>query len=126
MIDLNANKAVASAFLDAITAGDISTCAALLAPDATWWVQGWGEMPGSAFLPSLEQTITRSASRSITIDTITAEDNRVAVQAHGAFVFPEGVYANSYHYLFIISGGRITAGFEYLDTMVAARFFAPA
>lgn len=119
-----ANKRVATGFLAAIVAGDVAQCGVLLAPAARWWVQGWGEMPGSAFLASLAGTIARSSSRAITTGHVTAEADRVAVQAQGEFTFPEGVYANSYHYLFEIADGRITHGFEYLDTSIAAAFFA--
>ena len=48
----------------------------------------------------------------------------VAVAAQGEFLFPEGAYRNSYHYLFTIAGGRIVSGREYLDTQIAARFYA--
>jgi ketosteroid isomerase-like protein len=122
--DVAANKAVAIAFLEAIAAGDGDVCAALIHPEATWWIQGWGDMAGADFLVSLRETIGRSSSRAMTITGVTAEADRVAVQARGEFRFPEGVYANSYHYLFRIADGQIFAGFEYLDTAIASRFFA--
>ncbi len=121
-----ANRAVAIGFLDAIVAGDIARCAALLHPAAIWWVQGWGETSGTTFLASLNQTIARASSRSMRIGLVTAEADRVAVQAEGAFHFAEGIYANSYHYLFEIAGGRIVKGYEYLDTRIAAAFFGPS
>lgn len=120
------SRDVALGFLDAIVAGDIAACARLLHEDATWWVQGWGEQPAATFLASLGETIARSTSRSMTIGLTTAEDDRVAVQAWGEFRFAEGVYANSYHYLFRIADGRIVAGHEYLDTAIAGRFFGGA
>jgi ketosteroid isomerase-like protein len=55
---------------------------------------------------------------------VTAEEDRVAVAAEGRFGFAEGDYCNTYHYLFTISDGRVIAGREYLDTVVATRFFA--
>lgn len=122
--ELVRNKAVASAFLRAIVEGDAATCSALLDPEGSWWVLGWGEMSAANFLISLSQTIDRSSSQSMTIIGMTAEAERVAVEASGEFNFPEGVYANRYHYLFKIRDDRIFAGFEYFDTSVAARFFA--
>ncbi len=116
-------REIALGFLSAIVDGDIDECARLLADDATWWVQGWGERPATDFIASLGQTIARSTSRSMRIGMTTAEDDRVAVQAWGEFHFAEGIYANSYHYLFRIVEGRIVAGYEYLDTAVAGRFF---
>src|SRR3546814_16107670 len=81
-------------------------------------------MSAANFLISLGQTIDRSSSQSMTIIGMTAEAERVAVEAAGEFHFPEGVYANRYHYLFKIRNSRIFAGFEYFDPSVAARFFA--
>jgi ketosteroid isomerase-like protein len=74
---------------------------------------------------SLCGTIRRSSARKMEILFVTAEEDRVAVAAEGEFLFEEGAYRNTYHYLFTIGCGRITAGREYLDTSVAARFFAP-
>jgi ketosteroid isomerase-like protein len=122
-MSIAANKAVALGFLAAIEAGDIARCEALLDPAARWCVQGHGSFAAADFLASLAQTIARAATRTIAIGLVTAEDDRVAVQAEGDFAFAEGAYRNSYHYLFRIAGGRIVAGYEYLDTMVAARFF---
>lgn len=119
-----ANKQVAAAFLAAIVAGNVAQCGQLLAPDARWWVQGRGDMPRSTFLASLARTVARSSARAITPGLVTAEADRVAIQAQGEFAFPEGVYANTYHYLFVMADGRIAQGFEYLDTTIAAAFFA--
>lgn len=122
---ISANKLVASGFLDAIVAGDGAGIERLLHRDCTWWVQGWGTVPRDGFVRSLNATMTRAATRTMTILSVTAEADRVAVAAEGAFVFPEGVYANTYHYLFTIEAGQITDGREYLDTRVAAAFFTP-
>jgi len=124
--DTAANKASALNFFDAIVEGDAVALDSLLHPQARWWVQGWGDLSRSAFLDSLGQTIRRARTRVFTVLTLTAEDDRVAVEAKSSFEFPEGTYQNTYHFLFRISGGRIVEGKEYLDTMVAARFFAPS
>ena len=119
-----ANKAVALSFLEAIAAGDLARIDDLLDPRLQWWVQGWGDVDRDRFVPSLGQTITRASARKMDVLFITAEDDRVAVAAQGEFLFPEGAYRNSYHYLFTIAGGRIDSGREYLDTQIAARFYA--
>lgn len=121
-----ANRQVALDFLAAIVSGDIARLDALLHPDCTWWVQGWGTMPRDRFLASLASTIARAPTRRMEIVLVTAEEDRVAVVAEGSFAFPEGTYANSYHYLFRIEAGRISTGREYLDTRIAAAFFAAA
>jgi uncharacterized protein len=118
------NKAVALEFLEAIAAGDTLRIQQLVDPDLRWWVQGWGAMDGGAFLASLFTTIARASIRKMTVLFVTAEENRVAVAAEGEFVFPEGTYSNTYHYLFTVANGKLVTGREYLDTTVAARFFS--
>src|SRR3546814_4989866 len=75
--ELACNKTVAATFLRAIAEGDAATCSALLDPDGSWWVLGWGEMSAANFLISLGQTIDRSSSQSMTIIGMTAEAERV-------------------------------------------------
>jgi ketosteroid isomerase-like protein len=116
-------RSVGLAFLETIVGGDLARIDALLHPDCKWWVQGWGILDRQALLAGLGRTIGRAASRSMRVVRSTAEDDRVAIVAEGAFVFAEGVYRNSYHYLFTVSDGRILDGREYLDTLVAARFY---
>src|SRR3546814_2565962 len=47
--ELACNKTVAATFLRAIAEGDAATCSALLDPDGSWWVLGWGEMSAANF-----------------------------------------------------------------------------
>lgn len=116
---------VGRAFLDAIVAGDLDALDSLLAPNATWWVQGWGMLDRDALLRGLSGTIGRSGERAMTILRTTAQGDRVAIEAEGRFSFAEGPYCNSYVYIFTIdSQSRIAEGKEYLDTTVAARFYA--
>ncbi|ALR20563.1 MULTISPECIES: nuclear transport factor 2 family protein [Sphingobium] len=111
-------------FLEAIAAGDLATLDAMLAPTATWWVQGWGELDRNALLQGLANTIRRSNERMLTISRMTAEGDRIAIEAEGRFSFAEGLYCNSYVYIFVIDRlGRIVEGREYLDTAVAAQFY---
>lgn len=117
---------VGHAFLDAIVAGDLDALDALLAPTATWWVQGWGMLERDALLRGLSGTIGRSSERAVTILRTTVEGDRAAIEAEGRFSFAEGPYCNSYVYIFTIdAAGRIAEGKEYLDTAVAARFYTP-
>jgi len=124
--DLATNKAVARSFFEAIVAGDTVAIDALVHPQAHWWVQGWGDLSRMAFLNGLGQTIARARTRRYAVVTLTAEQDRVAVEATASFEFPEGTYQNTYHFLFRMSDGRIVEGKEYLDTTVAARFYPPA
>lgn len=118
---------IGAAFLAAIVAGDLGALDALLAPTATWWVQGWGMLDRDALLQGLAGTIGRSDERSLTVIRATAQADRVAIEAEGRFRFAEGLYCNSYVYIFVIDpSGRIVEGREYLDTAVAAQFYGTA
>jgi ketosteroid isomerase-like protein len=119
-----ANKAIAIGLLEAIVAGDISRIESLIDPAANWWVQGWGALDRTSFVASLLRTIARSSERKMDILYATAEEDRVAIAAEGEFLFPEGAYCNSYHFLFTVANGRVIGGREYMDTKIASRFFA--
>nr|WP_315184736.1 nuclear transport factor 2 family protein [uncultured Albidiferax sp.] len=121
----DAHKQVASAFLRAIEDGDGAALEALLAPDFHWWVAGWGERSRAALLTALGRTMAGFSTRRITVTGITAEGERVAVEAEGRFERPGLVYANTYHYLFIVRDGQIASGREYFDTAAASAAFGP-
>jgi uncharacterized protein len=106
-----ANKLVATGFLHAIETGDLLTIEALLDPNFQWWVAAWGERTRAAFIEGLKRTMSGFEQREVTVTGITAEGERVAVEA--------------YHYLFIVRDGRITRGCEYFDTAAAAAAFGP-
>jgi hypothetical protein len=56
----------------------------------------------------------------ISIGAITAEDDRVAVEAESKATLVNGaLYHNRYHFLFVVRDGRIHAVKEYLDTLHA-------
>jgi len=61
----------------------------------------------------------------LTLKGITAQDNRVAVEAESLGVLkPNGkTYNNRYHFLFEIENGRIASLKEYCDTAHAAETF---
>ncbi|MBT9475197.1 nuclear transport factor 2 family protein [Polaromonas sp.] len=119
----NTNKQVAAAFLQAIEDGDATALEALLAPSFHWWVAGWGDRTRAELLGALSRTMAAFPSRRLTTIGVTAEGERVAVEAEGRFERPGLVYANTYHYLFILQDGRITSGREYFDTAVARAAF---
>lgn len=121
-----ANKRVASAFLQAIEDGDEAGLDALLAPSFTWWVAHWGDRSRAQFFEAVTRTMRGFNQRRLLVTAATAEGERVAVQAEGHFERPGLVYRNSYHYLFIVRDGLIASGREYFDTIAAAAAFTPA
>jgi uncharacterized protein len=120
-----ANKLVATRFLHAIETGELPTIEALLDPGFHWWVAAWGDRTRAAFIEGLKRTMSGFEQREVKVIGITAEGERVAVEAEGRFERPGLVYRNTYHYLFIVRDGRITRGCEYFDTAAAAAAFGP-
>jgi ketosteroid isomerase-like protein len=116
---------IARAFLHAIEAGDVPALDALLDPAFHWWVAAYGERTRAAFLEGVTRTMRGFEQRQVTVTGITAEGERVAVEAEGRFERPGLIYRNSYHYLFIVRDGRIASGKEYFDTAAAAAAFGP-
>lgn len=125
MTPAEAGKQIAANFLRAIERGDIAAIDALLAPDFHWWVAGWGARSRAELLAALQRTMQGFEQRRITITGVTAEGDRVAVEAEGHFERPGLTYRNTYHYLFIVRDGGIASGREYFDTAAAAAAFGP-
>lgn len=124
MADIESNKAVARRYMQAVVEGDIDTIAALQHPDVEWWVLGFGTLDRETFINAVRQQLLAAESRHLDIITMTAEGDRVAIEARGEMVFPGKVYRNEYHNLLVIRDGRIVEGREYMDTRLAAAAMA--
>ena len=73
-------------------------------------------------LSLIEQTFSNPMKEKLhlTIINLTAEHNRVALEAEGNGVYLDGtVFRNFYHILFTVKGEKIVAGRAYLDTWLA-------
>jgi uncharacterized protein len=116
------NKAVVRRYLEAVEAGNAEMCDALHARDATWWVLGGGEMSRETFITAVRGMASGSSHRKVTIRSMIAEDDKVAVEIESEMHFGPHVYRNLYHDLFVIREGLIVHGREYLDTKVVAEF----
>lgn len=123
MSDVEANKAVARRYMQAVVDGDIDTVEALQHPDVKWWILGFGDMDRASFVESVRTGLLTADKRSAEITGLTAEGDRVAIEAKGEMVFPDKVYRNQYHNLLIIRDGLIVEGKEYMDTRAAAAAF---
>ncbi|MDB5885901.1 MAG: hypothetical protein JWR74_2072 [Polaromonas sp.] len=119
------SQQVAAAFLQAIEDGNAADLESLLAPTFHWWVAGWGERSRTELLAALSRTMAAFPSRRLAVKGVTAEGERVAVEAEGRFERPGLLYCNTYHYLFIVRDGRIASGREYFDTAAAGAAFGP-
>jgi ketosteroid isomerase-like protein len=131
-VDKDHNKEVAIDFLRASAAHDGERCAQLMCDDATYWTIGKphlfaaaGEKSKTAICGYFSTpSIFVNGGAQISFGDITAEDDRVAIEAQTRGVLPDGrVYTNVYHYLFTFRDGKILRAKEYLDTQAAVEFF---
>lgn len=127
-----ANKQTALALLRASAVHDGAAFDALMHPEATYWVIGKPHLFAYAGEQTRAQICAYMATPTIfvggvktTFGEITAEDDRVAVEAEIIGTLPDGrVYTNVYHYLMWFKDGKVLRVKEYLDTQSAAEFFA--
>ena len=119
------NKALARRFIDAISRADVAAVVAAYAPDGTCWTSGTMPISGTF---SVDQVA--AASRGVlsvfpeglafTIHALTAEGERVAIEAESRGLHVSGkLYNNKYHFLMRARGGKIVEWREYMDTMHA-------
>lgn len=126
------NKQTALALLRASAVHDGETFDSLMHPEATYWVIGKPHLFAYSGEQSREQICGYMKTPSIfpggvktTFGAITAEDDRVAVEAEIIGTLPDGrVYTNVYHYLMWFKDGKVLRVKEYLDTQSAAEFFS--
>ena len=97
----------------------------LLTKDCQWWAPGIGTMDKTTFKALIEQMRpVMPTMPSMTITGVTAEGDRVAMEAKGSGKLADGrMYENTYHFLFVFRNGRICAVKEYNDTKYAAEVF---
>ncbi|HEY2106389.1 MAG TPA: nuclear transport factor 2 family protein [Candidatus Binataceae bacterium] len=121
-----ANKKLVTKLIENLTSGLLDQAFAAVADDATWWVAGTPEPYTRQQYRDLcahSQTIFKTGPL-MTIKRITAEGDRVALEAESDADLINGKhYHNYYHFLFVIRGGRVTEAREYLDTKHVADSF---
>ena len=124
-MSIEQNKQLARDFVAAISRGDVKAIEAAYADDAVIWTIG--SMPISGRFT--KQQVAAISHRvldifpeglEITIRRMTAEDDRVAIEAesHGRHVSGK-IYHNVYVFLMRVRGGKIVEWSEYMDTMHA-------
>ena len=126
------NKQTAMEFLRASAIHDAEKFASLMCDDAMYWTAGKPQLFRYSGEKTKDQICAYMATPSIfvggvevTFGDITAEGDRVAVEARTHGEMPDGrVYTNMYHYLFTFRDGKILRVKEYLDTQSAAEFFS--
>jgi len=114
------NRATAIRLINRLAEGVIDD--ALVTEDATWWVPGRGIFTKTAFaeIAQMFRALLKD-SITMTIHGITAEGDRVAVEAETYGELKNGkIYNNTYHFLFLFRDGKIYHAKEYNDSRHAA------
>jgi ketosteroid isomerase-like protein len=120
------NKETALKFVESMSAGQMDL--SLLTDDIQWWVPGRGLMSKEDFfaLAGTFQDMLKDRI-SLTVHGVTAEGDRVAIEAESYGELKNGkIYNNTYHFLFVFRGGKICLSKEYNDSQHAAWAMAPA
>ena len=134
-MSLDANKQLVRDFLGHYVHGRYQAALAMLAPDSRWWLPGHPqEFPAAGWVD--KATVERRLAGNlkllphgvdIVLGAVTAEDDRVAVEAESKATLVNGeLYHNRYHFLFVVRDGQITIVKEYLDTLHAMRALGSA
>lgn len=120
MSDVEANKRTALRMIEQISQGIIDDT--LITDDAYWWVPGQGNMTRDQFQVLVDAFGKLRKGRGLLKPTgITAEGDRVAVEAEAEITLVNGIlYQNTYHFLFLFRDGRIYCSKEYNDSGYAA------
>ncbi|MBS0366941.1 MAG: nuclear transport factor 2 family protein [Proteobacteria bacterium] len=117
-----ANRQRVREFFIALNRGDVATLLAAYAEDGCLITMGRTLISGRydrARIAAAAGGIFEVFPQGIefTIDGLTAEGERVAVQAHSLGAHVSGrSYSNEYHFLFEFRGGKIVRLTEYMDT----------
>lgn len=122
-MSIEANKSVVRAFIDSLCRADPDR--SLVAKDAVWWIPGRGHISRDAFFDlaaGVNALFTGPPVMKIT--AVTAEDDRVAVEAEGRAELKDGrLYENTYHFLFYVRDGLIREAREHNNSAVPAALF---
>jgi ketosteroid isomerase-like protein len=122
MSNIEENKAIARRFFEAISSGDAAAVVNAYADD------GCLETMGNMLISGVftKQQIEAAAGQiflafpkglRFTIHSITAEDDRVAIEAESLGQHASGkTYNNHYHFLMRLRDGKIVRFKEYMDT----------
>lgn len=130
-MDVEEHKTIVRTFLGAIGQARWNDAASLMTDDATWWNGGSdqysGRMEKGPWLASMEDLFKQAdGPMRLEIGDVTAEDDRVAVEAKSHATFRRGtiIYENEYHFLFYFRNGKIYMGKDYSDCQKGPRLLA--
>ncbi len=116
------NKKIVERFLDALSNSRVDELVGMLSDNATWWVAGTFPLSGTMTKQKFAELIGGIGNEidgnlSVKPKAVTAEGDRVAVEAESYAKLKNGkVYNNFYHFLFEVRNGKVEKVREYLDT----------
>jgi hypothetical protein len=119
------NYALAEAYLAAVTAGDLPD--SLLTDDMTAWLTTQGPISKAAYQGAI-RLFARMAQSPIrfTVDALTAEDDRVVIEAHSQATLINGEeYGNTYVFSLRVRDGRIASIAEHFNALIAQEKLLP-
>jgi ketosteroid isomerase-like protein len=123
MSDVERNKELARKFFHALSTSDVPAIVAAYAEDGFVETMGQTLISGRSYKPQIEQGASQvlgafPAGIRFEIHNITAEGDRVAVEAESHAIHASGKpYNNKYHFLMKFSpDGKLQQFKEYMDT----------
>jgi ketosteroid isomerase-like protein len=126
------NKALAAELIKAISVGDAEAIRNLVSEDCKSWIAGFPRnrlFSREQMLHSARTIIDQvlPGGFNLKIDGMTAEGDRVAVEAEGHNHTVSGkLYNNFYHFLFEFRDGKVIRWMEYTNPMHALEVFGDA
>jgi SnoaL-like domain len=123
--NLEENRAIAIAFVEAIPGGKINP--EHLTQDFDCWNASMGgRISGPTYLKGIAAAAATLQDMKMTVEGTVAEVDDVAVRARSDAVLPDGrIYANNYHFRMHFAGGKIQHIDAYLNTKTAEEMLMP-
>jgi ketosteroid isomerase-like protein len=124
-----ANKQAALRFFENLSASKVEAALALMADSAIWLAPGRFELSGPKTKAQFVELLGMMGAvmpdgMRVTIKGVTAEGDRVAIEAESYGELTNGrVYNNQYHFLIEVREGKIQNIREYADTLHARQTF---
>jgi ketosteroid isomerase-like protein len=118
------NKKLALAYIDRMAHSDIDGALELAAANARFWLSGPGDMDKQGFKGFLLPFNQMILNIRFDVVSVTAQDDRVAVEATSAAELRNGkTYRNHYVFMFTARNGKLAGVKEYSDSAPAQAAF---
>lgn len=125
-MSLETNKQIAARFIESIGEGAVDENP--FTEDFAAWTSSSGNVPGPEYRrrAKLVKHCTKQGRLPIKVIGLTAEGDRVAVQATSDAELTDGKhYHNDYHFLVLLREGKVSFVYEYMNTKVALELLLP-